>query len=196
MRPIKRAIVLCWIMLVACFVIKLFGGNWFEVVCTNEHFIMVCDFIENNIILYQLLSFFVYLIPTFFMTITMCGIIKPKPKEIIVVFAFLAIAWISKFISHEIKSCFEFLSFFSLPIILNANNVVCIKKSIKSNWYKGILGTVLILAFQMISLFTRNIGIKIVKDNLVVSFILLIDYYIMIALYYLYMKTRKEIKNG
>ena len=54
LKAIKRAIILCWVLLAVCFAIKLFGGNWFEIVCANEHFIKFCDFIDRAYINYPL----------------------------------------------------------------------------------------------------------------------------------------------
>ena len=31
-RVIKRSIILCWIALAICFIVKIFGGNFFEIV--------------------------------------------------------------------------------------------------------------------------------------------------------------------
>ena len=45
---LKRMIIVCWILLAICFGIKLFGGNFFNIICTNEKFIEVCNFIDNT----------------------------------------------------------------------------------------------------------------------------------------------------
>ena len=46
---IKRCIIACWILLGICLVIKLFGGNYFAILCTNERFIAVCNFVDEII---------------------------------------------------------------------------------------------------------------------------------------------------
>lgn len=45
MRYLIRA---SWVVLICCFIVKLFGGNYFEIVCENENFVMICNFIDNN----------------------------------------------------------------------------------------------------------------------------------------------------
>ena len=60
---LKRAIISCWVILVVCFIIKLFGGNFFAIVCNDEKFIKVCEFINNSVIkyiIYYLLFLFTY----------------------------------------------------------------------------------------------------------------------------------------
>ena len=54
---LKRAIILCWILLIICFIIKLCGGNYFNIMCNNENFIRFCNFIENSIIKYIIYLF-------------------------------------------------------------------------------------------------------------------------------------------
>ena len=45
---IKRVIIGAWITLALCFVIKLFGGNFFNIICENENFIAVCNYADNH----------------------------------------------------------------------------------------------------------------------------------------------------
>ena len=47
-RYLKRVIIVCWIALAICFGIKLFGGNLFEIMCSNENFIKVCNYADNH----------------------------------------------------------------------------------------------------------------------------------------------------
>lgn len=190
MKPVKRAIILCWIMLVACFILKLFGGNWFEVICTNEHFIYICDFIDSHLILKYIIALFVYTIPSFFIILCCSKLPNPNKKQCIIIMTSLLIVWLSQFVSIATKSILEFINTIIIPIVLNFdknNKIISLKKS----WYKGFIGYALIFIFQFISFITKNIGLVIVHDNMLISAILLIDYYIMIALYYLYIKLIK-----
>jgi hypothetical protein len=177
-------------MLVACFILKLFGGNWFEVICTNEHFIYICDFIDSHLILKYIIALFVYTIPSFFIILCCSKLPNPNKKQCIIIMTSLLIVWLSQFVSIATKSILEFINTIIIPIVLNFdknNKIISLKKS----WYKGFIGYALIFIFQFISFITKNIGLVIVHDNMLISAILLIDYYIMIALYYLYIKLRK-----
>ena len=196
MKPIKRTIILCWVMLVICFIIKLFGGNWFEIICTNEHFIQVCDFIEHNRFVYLLCSVLIYTIPTVFAILAMSLIPHPNKVQITITSFSLIIVCLSQIISMNLKSILEFVVFVTLPIMLNflKNTKKSIKIAIKKYWYCGFVGYLIIFAFQILSLITKNIGIKITSDSVLTTFILLIDYYIMLCLYYLYIKLYKGEK--
>jgi hypothetical protein len=191
MRPIKRAIILCWIMLVACFAIKLFGGNWFEVVCTNEHFLKLCDFVENNIFLYNLISYFVYLIPQTIIILSISN--NPRPSKIycLIVSLVLSIIWAIYFISPTTKSILEFVFMALSPVFCNFYKNDINKKLFLKSIARGILGLLLVTSFQLISFFTRNLEINIYNNSILVTSIMLLDYYIMICLFYLYVKINK-----
>ena len=55
----KTLITACWIVLLCCFVVKLLGGNWFEIACTNEKFIAFCNMFNNGIV-YYLINYLLY----------------------------------------------------------------------------------------------------------------------------------------
>ncbi len=197
MKPIKRAIILCWIMLVACFAIKLFGGNWFEIVCTNEHFSNICRIVDNNKIIWCIVSYSTY-ITSSSIIIFACSKNKSKLKKstVFLVFCCLTICWLSQFISVSVKTIFEILAILFIPTILSVLYTSERKSVVLKNvWYRGILCAIITFGFQAISFITRNVGIVIVDDNTLISMILLIDYYIMSILFYLHFKaTKMEVK--
>lgn len=63
------------------------------------------------------------------------------------------------------------------------------------NWKIVIIGNILLIIFQFISLITKNIGGYITSDSILVSSILSIDYYIMLVLYYLYTHFERKENN-
>ena len=99
------------------------------------------------------------------------------------------IIWSVKFINYGLKSSLEIFLFITIPIILRVVNKESIIKTIKTKWFYGLIGAIISISFVAISMIIRNLGLKtVIKDNLVTSFIMLIDYYIMITLYYLYIR--------
>lgn len=196
MRPIKRAIILCWIMLVACFAIKLFGGNWFEVVCTNEHFSNLCEFIDQNMAIQNIVGLILYFSSTLMFLMATCFLVKINKKQFIYLCLSLIVVWISQFINMSIKTILELINTITIPIVLDILNKKDVYQSIKKKWYWGILGYALVLLFQIISLITRNVGINYTDYSFLVTTILMIDYYIMIVLHFLYIKNRKEIREN
>jgi hypothetical protein len=179
-------------MLVACFAIKLFGGNWFEVVCTNEHFILVCDFIDRNIVLENCIAYFLYVIFTTILLMAVCRETSFQSKNIIIIASLISFVWISHFINENLKFSLEIFSFIFLPIFINKG-----KTPIKKVWYYGLIGIALDILFQMISFYIRGVKVAIIGDgNTLLSLILMVDYYIMILLHFLLVKQRKEKKYG
>lgn len=185
-------------MLVACFVIKLFGGNWFEVVCTNEHFSNFCRLVDETPFLHQAFSFIVYFVPSIFLVLAISVIPNPSKIQLYCTFSTVIFIWCFKYVSLDIKMVAEVIIYALMPIILRivGNDYSDDISIFKKYWYYGIIGNIVVFAFQAISLFTKSVGVHFEGETLVVTFIFLIDYYIMIALYYLYVKLRKGGNNN
>lgn len=201
MKAIKRAIILCWIMLIVCFIIKLFGGNWFEIICNNEHFINVCNYLDTHAVVRYCIAFPIYVVSTFFI-ICACSLCpKPNKKQAITILVCVSCVWFLQLFNQYVKMVFEILIHILMPFItrrLNENKEL-IKTTLKKTWYLGIIGYIISFVFQIISLITKNVGIKVIDDNTLISLIFMIDFYIMVALYYLYilLKNKKgEQGNG
>lgn len=196
MKAVKRAIILCWIMLIVCFIIKLFGGNWFEIICNNEHFIYVCNFIDTHLIVNYCIALPIYIIPTFFLMLACCICPKPNIKQVIIILISLLVVWTVQFIHPYAKLISEIIAFILLPFCVRTfgKEKTNWKNTLKKTWYLGIIGYGLDLIFQILSLITKNIGIKLIEENSLISLLFMVDYYIMIALYYLYilLKHKKE----
>ena len=180
----KTLITACWIVLICCFIVKLLGGNWFEIACNNEKFIAFCNTYKNTIIEY-IIGFITY---TTTATLYYLALFKRKwyvKKDIIWIVLISIFAIVKRiFIKYQLLlGLTEILIIIGFPIILD------IKK-----WYRPIIAYGLTFVFQLISLLTKNIGIKVIDDNFIVSLIFSIDYYIMLILYYLY--ANKEEQNG
>ena len=73
---------------------------------------------------------------------------------------------------------------------------VAIPLLICRNIRRVLIGVALTLIFQVLSLITKNIGLGILGDNFLVSIIVMIDTYFMLALYYLYSLKLEVKKNG
>ena len=177
----KTLIISCWVVLLCCFIIKLLGGNFFEIVCENEKFIRFCKYCNNGI-MYWVISIIAYTFSTTLYLMAVCKFEKPKILLIVITILMDIIKLI--FINYAtITGVIEFVLFIIIPICYN-----------KKNWLRAIIGCVLVLLFQISSLVTKNIGIKVINNDLVTGLIFSIDYYIMIILYWLY--SIKEEKDG
>lgn len=190
---LKRAIILCWVLLIICFIIKLCGGNYFNIMCNNENFIRFCNFIENSIIKYIIYSF-----SFIFSSYLLLKIVKPNFKILslksllfliccIIVWAFKLLIELNIFTMNTL--IVNILDFVILYILL----VIFTKRPLLS-----ILAVILLFVFSIISSLVKGIGIdSSITDNYFVAQIFLIDYYLMLVLSVLYSKKiqikKKEI---
>lgn len=180
----KTLILACWIVLLSCFIIKILGGNFFEIMCNNKTFINICNFIENTF-LYYVVVFINFYIGAIFYYKAILQKDNLKGKYLFIHLILLVI-WIIKLLVNNnviLALLTDLLFTIIIPIILD-----------RTKWKRAIFGSLLTLGFQVISLITKNIGLKIIDDNVLITLIFMIDYYIMMILYYLY--SIKKLKKG
>lgn len=181
---LKRAIILCWVLLIICFIIKLCGGNYFNIMCNNENFIKFCNFIENSIIKY-----IIYLFSFIFSSYLLLKIVKPDFKILslksllfliccIIVWAFKLLIELNIFtINTLIVNILDFVILYVLLVIFTKRPLL------------SIFAVILLFVFSIISSLVKGIGIdSSITDNYFVAQIFLIDYYLMLVLSVLYSK--------
>lgn len=181
---LKILIIVCWIAYITCLIIKLCGANLFEIACENERFILICDYIDNTLWLKMIIACIFSLITNSFV---ICAIFREKfytLKQVIVFVPLIVIGSIISWYFPLINTIIGFLLYL-IPIAYNYHK-----------WYRAIIGLILMISFQFISLATKNVNsIYLNNQNTLVSIILQIDLLIMVILYYLYANARKEVKN-
>jgi hypothetical protein len=167
-------------MLALCFVIQLFGADWFNVSTQNETFIKVCNFIEDRLWLKQICVCIICLILG---TFTILAILRQKFYNKLQIFVFIPLLILLSYSSWYLPFLNTVLSFivYLVPIFW-----------LKRKWYRAPIGILLINIFQILSIFIKNIGnFYLNNTSFLVSTILQIDSLIMVILYYLY-SIRKE----
>jgi hypothetical protein len=178
----KTLIISCWAVLLCCFVVKLLGGNFFEIAYDNAQFQWFCHYCNKGV-MYWILSILFYSVSTTLYLMAVCRFEKPKLLLVIITIVIDIIKLI--FIRYStIVGLVEFILFIIIPICYN-----------KKNWLRSIIGVFLVLAFQIISLVTKNIGVKIINNDVFTTIIFSIDYLIMIVLYWLY-SIKEDNKDG
>ena len=177
----KTLIISCWVVLLCCFVVKLLGGNFFEIVCENEKYIAFTTFCNKGIP-YWIITIVFYFLQSSLFFMAVCKLNKPKWWMIISTILF-AIVKLLFYKYQVVVFILEAVFMFTLPMIYN-----------RKLWLRSIIGIVLVLLFQIISLVIKNIGIKFLYYDLFTGLIFSIDYYIMLVLYWLY--SIKEEKDG
>lgn len=182
-------IVLSWILFIICLIIKLFGGNWFELKTNNEKFIDFCEFVDTNQILKMMLACCIYLITGY---PVICILLNKKFLELKIMAIFVPIMITKSIMSwHNILISYILDTFVLIILPL----IICKFK----NWKRVVFGNILIFGFQLISILVRNVSINFNETNTIIeNYLIQIDYYLMIALFYLYyfkskIKSNKEI---
>lgn len=172
----KITIVLCWLSLFSFWAIKLFGGNWFEIMVHNANFIKFSNTVQNTWLKY-LVSFITISICNYLMVGAIIQKFVFKGKDLILLFSSIISIWIvANFIDIPIlKLTFGYSVFTIIGVIKNKG----------LNKFLGLASVILDFVFSTISMITRNIDVE-VLSNYLIAIIGSIDLYIMYGLYYLY----------
>lgn len=183
LKNFRVLIITSWVVLIACFLIKILGGNWFEFAVENEKFVLFCEFMDNNPDLRIITNAIIYCISGY---VGLCAIVGVKhltlPQSVFVI--------VYMFVKSVISWYYYWLAF-CMDIILLLGITTLFSKSFK----RSIVGFLLINAFQIISMVTRNVAIdSFNQQNFIIMFLLQIDYYIMIFMYYLYSIKKKGVE--
>lgn len=183
----RITIILCWIALIAFWCLKLFGGNWFEIMVENENFIKFSDMVQNTWVKY-LVSFFTITIGNYFMFGAVAEKFLFKGKDLAIVIILIVSLWVVvNFIPN-----FLYLSFWYGYLVIILWGVVYNKG--KKKLY-GVYAVLLQFLFTTISLIVRNLPLSLV-NNYLILLIFTIDLYIMYILYYLFanlIRLKREI---
>lgn len=192
-RAIKTAIIISWVILVVCFIIKLFGGKWFEIATGNSTFIKICAFVDNHLWLQDIIAFCTNLLTVSLLNMAVLRQkylhIKQFVLVIIVTAIQVAFAIIGECLNNNIITIIgfvvSFIPYFICPLILS-------KKTLRS-----IIAVLLYLAFQAISVFIKGLAItKVNSDSTLIALIYGIDLYIMLILFYLHANLLEDSKKN
>ena len=188
-RFLRRVIIVSWIGLAVCFLIKLFGGNLFEIACTNENFIAVCNYADTHLWLNYIISALYCFISLYFFTLAILQRTKYKLWELlVVVVTVLAGTAIKVFWTVTAGLIFDIWQFILMPIVL-----------LNKDWRKYfniIIANVLLFGFQALSMYIKNIKFSVLGDTLLIDMIYSIDILIMLILFFAYSETKaNEINN-
>lgn len=173
----------CWGVLICCFIVKILGGDYFKINCDNKAFIKICEMI-NNSFLYYVVLFTNYVIQAILYFKSILQIRKIKNMYLIF-YPIIIASWIIKLLikNNIVAFIIETIIMICTPLIFD------VKK-----WKRAIKGFLLMLLFQLISFIIKDIGFKEADENILTYLIYMLDYYIMMVLYYLY-STKNFIKK-
>lgn len=186
-RLLRRVIVISWITLALCFVVKIFGGNFFEIMCESDNYKALCEYADTHLWLKFVIGFLSSMLCQSLYLLAILQKYKFSVKELVITTISVATACVVKMYSQSIGLIFDLWLLVLLPIVL-------LGKQYKRYW-NALLGLVFNFAFQLLSVLVKNIGIVNVGETYFIGLIYAIDVYLMLFLYYLYRNfTKKEIK--
>ena len=190
-KTLKRAIIICWILLAICFIVKICGGNFFDISVESNNFIIFCNYCDNSFIKY-IFYYPVFMIESCLLLLMIKPNLKIKSKKFLLYFLFTTLYWVVKILSELeiIKAGFvltNIIPFLVLYVLLFA-------------FSKRPLASLVIMVYQLVlvllSSVIRNISFNgLMTDSFMITTIFLIDYYIALVISYLYCR-KKYLKRS
>lgn len=176
-KILRITIILCWATLFSYWLIKLLGGNWFKIAVTNKNFIKFSELLQNTWLKY-LYSYFTIFIGNYLPICAVCQKFYFKGKDLAILIVVLTSIWaVANFIPN-----FLYMGFWYAYAVIIIYGIVYQKGKKKA---LGLLAVAFDFLFPTISMLVRDIQLRVITDYLMLS-ILVIDTFIMYALYYLY----------
>ena len=187
-RLLRRVIIISWITLALCFVVKIFGGNFFEIMSNNPNYKALCDYADSHFWLKYIITILSSLYCECLYLLAILQKYKLSFTEFIITLISTFISCALKLLLPTIGSLFDIWIFFVLPYMF-------IGKKFKKYWWQVPVAYALTFVFQLLSLLVKNLSIGIIDNSTFISLIYGIDIYIMCFLYYLYRNYVKERKT-
>lgn len=172
----KQTIVICWIALFSFWAVKLFGGNFFEILVENENFVNLLNNAQSGWLRYLLSFITISLSNYFFIGAILEKFVFKKLNLLIYCFSTVSMWIITNFVNIDVlKMIYGYAIFVLIGFIF--------QKGLKKLY--GVLSVALEFVFTTISILIRNVDLF-VQSNFLIAVILSIDVFIMAMLYYLY----------
>lgn len=171
----KNLVILCWLTILVCTILKLFGSKEFE----------MPEYTYNiNIWIRRVINYIFYMINSVAFAMLLVKR-KLEVKEYIVVFSLYTPLFVIGMVPilRPFKFVLETLFLYFIGLLY-----------IKDKWWKILIEVltinVIIFVYQALTMMYKNINVKIKIDNFIIDKIMMIDYYIMIILTYLFVNKK------
>lgn len=182
-KLVKTIWIILWITLLMFLGLKLCFNIWYPIVVESKTFIKVCDFIDNNLWLEFAIGIIIYVYSVNLFCLSCFKKLKYSSKlEFILINIALVIIYSFKFFSNIIGNLLEVF----LVIFLSIINMF--KKPFKNklyNFFHSIFIYLLINIWQFNILFVRNINNTLENANVLIVYVMQIDYYIFLNILWL-----------
>lgn len=182
---LKRVIAISWLALLACCIIKIFGGNFFVIMCENERFIAVCEYADTHFWANYLISCLYCFVLLYFFTLAILQKAKFSQTQLIVVIITVLIGTLIKIYSVSWGWVFDIWQMGLMPMLFLGKHF--------KRYLRILIGVALLLSFQVLSLVTKDLGVTTLGNSILIEAIFTIDVFIMEVLYFSYSNLlRKE----
>lgn len=188
---LKRSIIICWIILGICLVVKLLGGDYFAITCENKNFIKFCDYIDKSPLAY-IIRLFSFLSSSYLVFKSVDY--NTTRKQTIIFLGLCFLSWCYKhlinvgiiYISTILYNIFDFIVLYVLLLVCTFKG-----RPIRTRIVKPLIFIFLLFVFSLVSTIIKNVGIKnSLNSYFLQGVVFMVDYYIMLVLTYLYTKRR------
>lgn len=184
---IRTTLIISWCLTILCLIIKLIGFEIFNIICTNERFIKICEFVQNSI-LYYIVGYISNLITTILLWLSMARKKSFKNNKTKLYILIITIMYVFQAILQTyfnpliISIIFSIVKYILIPIFV-----------LKIDCKMVIIISTLDFVFQFISIITKNVdSTNTIYSNVLVCLIFMIDYYSMLVLTYIYSYTTNK----
>lgn len=186
-RLLRRVIIISWISLALCFVVKIFGGNLFEIMCESDNYKALCEYADTHFWLKYLIAVVSSMFCQCLYVLAILQQYKLKKWQLIITTISVLIGTYIKYVSTMFGWIFDIWLFIGMPVLF-------LGKDYKRYW-QVLFALAMNLIFQFVSIIVKNVQIWNVSENYFIGLIYAIDVYIMCLLYYLYRNYKKEQKD-
>ena len=186
-RLLRRVIIISWVSLILCFLIKILGGNFFEIMCESPNYKALCEYADNHFWLKYLIGICSSMLCQTLYVLAILQEYKFKKWQLVTTIVSVLVGTYIKYLSTVAGWIFDVWFFIGMPILF-------LGKHYKKYW-QVLVALALNLLFQFVSIIVKNLAIVVVGDSTFITLIYMIDLYIMCFLYYLYRNYVKENKN-
>ena len=166
-----------WIVLLICLMTKMFGHGLFVIICENQNFIDACNWLDGSWVKYIIATLF-YEFSTYLIYLTIME--KKIGDDWWLLIAMLPVSFIKSIVGAW-GIILDLIFMVLIPLIVGKFK----------NWKNVLVANLLVIFFQAVSLVTKELGLYLTSESMLVSIIVSIDYYLLILLYYLDNRERR-----
>lgn len=186
-RLLRRVIIISWISLALCFVVKIFCGNFFEIMCESDNYKALCEYADNNFWTKIVIGFISSMLCEALYLLAILERYRLSIKEFIITSIVVLISCLAQIFFVKYSFITDIIIFFVLPCYFLGKNY--------KKYVQVLIAWILTFIFQLVSFLTKNINLVRASDTLFIGLIYMIDLYLMCFLYYLYRNYKKEQKD-